>query len=106
MYPTWSAAGRLIGLRFADLLQNAAGPFYCAACMAAAIWLFDQLLLVEQAYWLRLVIDATAGVVVYGFLIRRFQPELWDEVRELILQMGGRRSRLIQCLLGSSGRSE
>jgi Polysaccharide biosynthesis C-terminal domain len=106
LYPTWSAAGRLIGLRFADLLKNVAGPFYCAACMAAAIWLFDHWLLVEHAYWLRLVIDVLAGIVVYGFLIRRFQPELWDEVRELILQMSGRRSRLIRLFLGSRSRCE
>jgi hypothetical protein len=106
LYPTWSAAGRLIGLRFADLLKNAAGPFYCAACMAAVIWLSDQWLLVERAYWLRLVIDAPAGIVIYGFLIRRFQPELWDEVRELILEIGGRRSRSIQWLLGSRSRFE
>jgi O-antigen/teichoic acid export membrane protein len=106
LYPTWSAAGRLIGLRFADLLKNVAGPFYCAACMAAAIWLFDHWLLVEHAYWLRLVIDVLAGIVVYGFLIRRFQPELWDEVRELILQMSGRRGRLIRLFLGSRSRCE
>jgi O-antigen/teichoic acid export membrane protein len=105
LYPTWSAAGRLIDLRFVDLLRNAAGPFYCAACMAAAIWLFDQWLLVEQAYLLRLVIDVLTGIVVYGFLIRRFQLESWDEIRKLLLEMGGRRSRSIRWLLGSSGRS-
>ena len=93
LYPTWSAAGRLIDL---------AGPFYCAACMAAAIWLVDQWLLVEQAYWLRLVIDVLTGIVVYGFLIRRFQLESWDEIRKSILEMGGRRSRSIRWLLGSS----
>ena len=47
LYPTWSSAGHLIGLRFAELLKNVAGPFYCAACMAAAIWLSDQWLFVS-----------------------------------------------------------
>jgi hypothetical protein len=51
------------------------------------------------------VIDVLTGIVVYVFLIRRFQLESWDEIRKLILEMGGRRSRSIRWLLGSSGRS-
>jgi O-antigen/teichoic acid export membrane protein len=101
LYPTWSSAGRLIGLRFAEILKNVAGPFYCAACMAAAIWFSDQWLFIEQADWLRLVVHTIAGIVIYGFLIIGFRLKAWQDVRELIMTVGGRRSRLIHFLLGN-----
>jgi hypothetical protein len=99
-----SAAGRLIGLRFVDMLKNVAGPLCCATCMAVAIWLSDQWLLVELAHWLRLAVDVLVGTSVYWFLIARFQLKAWDEVRELILETDGRRSDLIRWLLGYGSR--
>ena len=104
LYPTWSLAGHLIGLRFAELLKNAAEPFYCAACMAGAIWLSDQWLFVHQADWLRLVVHTLAGIAIYGFLITRFKLQAWQDVRDLALMMGGRRSPLIRYLLENNSR--
>ena len=49
LYPTWSSAERLIGVRFTELLKNVAGPFYCSACMAAVIYMSDQWLFVSTA---------------------------------------------------------
>ena len=108
LYPTWSSAGHLIGLRFAELLKNVAGPFYCAACMAAAIWFSDQWLFYQQAHWLRLAVHTFAGIAIYAFLITRFKLQAWQDVRELILVTGGPRSRLIRSFLenGSRVRSE
>ena len=108
LYPTWSSAGHLIGLRFTELLKNVAGPFYCAACMAAVIWLSDQWLFAQQPHWLRLVTHTFAGIAIYAFLITRFKLQAWQDVRELILVMGGPRSRLIRSFLenNSQVRSE
>ena len=108
LYPTLSSAGRLIGLRFTELLKNVAGPFYCSACMATVIYISDQWLFVQQAYWLRLLVQSFAGIVIYGFLITRFKLEAWHDVRELILMIGGPRSRLVRSLLEnpSPARSE
>ena len=99
LYPTWSSAGHLIGLRFLELLKNTAAPFYCSACMAGVIWLSNQWLLVHQANWLRLVVHLFAGIAIYGFLITCFKLKAWHDVREFILMMGGRRSRLVRFLL-------
>jgi O-antigen/teichoic acid export membrane protein len=104
LYPTWSLAGRLIGLRFADLLKNVSGPFYCAAFMAAVIWLSDRWLFIEEAHWTRLLLNTLAGIAIYGFLIMRFNLEAWQDVRVLILETGGRRSRLIRFMLGSGSQ--
>jgi O-antigen/teichoic acid export membrane protein len=96
LYPTWSLAGGLIGLRFSELVKNVAGPFFCAAFMAATIWISDQWLFVEKADWIRLLVHTLAGTCIYGFLITRFKLEAWQDVRAFILETGGRQSHLIR----------
>src|SRR5262249_10171436 len=88
LYPAWSLAGGLIGLRFADLLKNVAAPFACAACMAAIVWVSYHWPLVQQAQWLRLVVNVLIGIVIYCFLIMRFRIAAWLGVRKLILGTG------------------
>jgi PST family polysaccharide transporter len=88
LYPSWSAAGRLIGLRFLDTLKNVSGPFFCATVMAMAAWLVDRWWPVEQALALRLAADVLAGAVVYGFLIHVFRLEAWRDIRDLVLKSG------------------
>jgi O-antigen/teichoic acid export membrane protein len=88
LYPTWSLAGGLIGLRFAGLMKNVAAPFACAACMAAIVWISYHSVLVHQAQWLRLVINMLIGIVVYCFLIMHFRIAAWPDIRELILETG------------------
>jgi len=86
LYPAWSAAARLIGLRFLDTLKNVSGPFFCATGMAGAAWLIDRWLLVEQALPVRLAVGVLAGVVVYGVLIHLFRLEAWSDIRKLVLK--------------------
>lgn len=86
LYPAWSGAGRLIGLRFLDILKNVAGPFFCATGMAVVVWLVDRWLFAEQALWMRLAVGALAGVVVYGVLIHKARLQAWDDIRELALE--------------------
>ena len=103
-YPTWSAAGRLIGVRFGELLKNVAGPFFCAAIMAIAIWFSDRWFFTEEPNWMRLLVHTLAGTAIYGFLIARLKLQAWQDVRELILQATGRRNRLICLLLDDGAR--
>ena len=74
--------------------------------MATVIYISDQWLFVQQAYWLRLLVQSFAGMVIYGFLITRFKLEAWHDVRELILMIGGPRSRLVRSLLRKSFASQ
>jgi O-antigen/teichoic acid export membrane protein len=96
LYPTWSAAGRLSGLRFTELVRNTVGPFCCAASMASAIWLIDRFLSGGQPDWLRLAVNVLVGIVVYWVLINHFQLEAWHELRELVFEIGGRKNRLVR----------
>ena len=100
-YPTWTAAGRLIHLRFAELLKNLSGPISCAATMGVAIWFSDTWLLGEQPIGIRLISQVPAAVLIYMFLIRRFQLQAWRDVAAVILEMGGRRSRIVRLFVGA-----
>ena len=96
LYPTWTTAGRLIGLQFAELLQNVAAPFFCAATMAAAIGFSHHLLWAGEADWLQLAVHVPAGIVVYGLCARLFRLRAWYDFCELISEVAGpRTSRLL-----------
>jgi O-antigen/teichoic acid export membrane protein len=97
-YPTWSNAGRLVDLRFKELLRNLAGPFSCAMSMGLLLWISDRGIFGNQTSVIRLVIQVPMGVLVYGFLIRQFRLEAFGDVQKIILEMGGRKSRLIRWL--------
>jgi hypothetical protein len=106
LYPTWSSAGQLIGVRFGELLRNVTGPFVCAVVMATLVWLSDHMVLFQEANWLRLFVGVMTGSVIYGILIRHFQLQAWDDVRTLILDLGGQHSRFVCWLIGANRYSK
>jgi hypothetical protein len=103
-YPTWSSAGRLVNLGFKELIRNLAGPFFCAVSMGFLLWISDRWMFDYQGSVIRLVIQVPLGVIVYGFLIRQFRLESFGEIRKLILEMGGQRSRFIRWLAGDKSQ--
>jgi len=86
LYPSWSAAGRLVGLRFVDILKNVSGPFFCATAMAIVAWLVDRWLPPASILSVRMAVDVLAGIVAYGILIHLFRLKAWREIRELVLR--------------------
>jgi O-antigen/teichoic acid export membrane protein len=98
-YPTWAAAGRLIHLRFPELLKNVTGPFYCAAIVGIVIWFSDNWLLNAQPIWIRLASQAFAAILIYTVLIRQFRLQAWHDVGAVLLEMGGQRSGLLRWLV-------
>lgn len=105
-YPTWSSAGRLVNLRFTELLRNMGGPFYCAVSMGILLWILDRWMFKSQATLIRLVIQVPLGIFVYGFLIRHFRLEAFGEFLKMILEMGGQRSRFIRWLAGDKSHGK
>jgi PST family polysaccharide transporter len=99
-YPTWSCAGRLVGLGFKVLIKNVAGPFYCAASMGLLLWILDRWIFGSQVNVIRLVIQVPLGVLVYGFLIRQFRLEAFGDVQKIIIEMGGQRNQVLRWLIG------
>lgn len=103
-YPTWAAAGRLIHLRFAELLRNLTGPFCCAVIMGLVLMVSDKWLLHDQTIWVRLAAEAPAGILLYLFLIRQFRLQAWRDLGSIVLEMGGQRRGFIRWLMSDATR--
>jgi PST family polysaccharide transporter len=103
-YPTWSCAGRLIGIGFKLLIKNVAGPFYCAAAMGLLLWISDHWVLGSQVHVIRLAAQVPLGVLLYGYLIRRFRLEAFGDVQKIILETGGERNRFLRWLIRDRSR--
>jgi amino acid adenylation domain-containing protein len=84
LYPTWSAAGRLVGLRMIDLLRNVSAPILCAAAMGAVVAHAIHWVRGEHVQVLRLIIGVPLGVAVYAILIRVCWVQGWQEISELL----------------------
>jgi O-antigen/teichoic acid export membrane protein len=105
-YPTWSKAGHLLNLTFNELLKNVAGPFACAAAMGILLWTSDRWVFGSWVVWLRLGIQVVAGALIYGALVRLFRLQSWVEVQNILLEMGGQRSRFIRWLGGDKAHAD
>jgi O-antigen/teichoic acid export membrane protein len=103
-YPTWFKAGRLLNLRFTELLRNVVGPFVCAAAMGILLCLTDHWVFRNWVVGLRLAIQVVAGALAYGVLVRLFRLQSLADVRNILLQMGDKRSRFIRWLAGDHAR--
>jgi len=84
LYPTWSAAGRLISLRMIDLVKNVAAPFVCAAAMGVGVWFVNSWLRGPNVQLTRLAIGVPAGVLIYTILVRLFWEQGWRDVRGVL----------------------
>jgi O-antigen/teichoic acid export membrane protein len=100
-YPTWSSAGRLVNLTFAALLRNVAGPFACAAAMGVLLWISDRWLFGGWLVAWRLAIQMALGALVYAVLVRWFRLQAWVEAAGILIEISGKRSRLLRWLLAA-----
>lgn len=83
-YPAWAIPGRLINLRFVEMLRNLAGCFFCAVTMAIFIWGLKLGLPCFLPHLLQLGIQLPAGFIVYLTLIRIFKLKAYFEVKQIL----------------------
>jgi amino acid adenylation domain-containing protein len=84
LYPTWSAAGRLVGLRMIDLMKNVAAPFLCSAAMGVTVWLVNHWLRGPHAQLMRVAVGVPTGITVYTLLIRLCWTQGWQDIQDLL----------------------
>lgn len=104
-YPMWSSAGRLVNLRFHTLLRNLAGPFACAASMGVVLWVSNRWVFGRWVVELRLAIQIALGALVYAVSARLFRLQAWVEVANILLETGGKRSRLLRWVIGNEAHA-
>jgi hypothetical protein len=83
-YPLFTIPGKLIGMRFRDVVDVLSGVFYCSVCMAVSIMLIGWVLPISWPDWLLLLIQILAGIILYLALINSFRIKAYIELLELI----------------------
>ncbi len=86
LYPSLAIPGRLINLRFTDILTNLSGVFYCSFVMGFLVWFIGSILPVTWQSWQYLVLQVLFGVVLYGILIHFFKIQAYREVKEIVVK--------------------
>ena len=91
LYWNFAIPGRLIDLRFREVLGAVAGILACTLIMAGTVWVFGQVLPDNWPHWVYLVLQSLFGVLVYGALINLLKIQAYDELRNLLLEQWRRR---------------
>jgi PST family polysaccharide transporter len=86
IYPNLYFAGRLINLKFIELVQNLSGIFLCAIGMALIVYMIGQLMPQDWPSWALLTIEVSVGMLAYFVLIHMFRLDAYIEVRTLLLE--------------------
>jgi PST family polysaccharide transporter len=68
-YPGWAIPGKLVGLRFREMVVNLRPIFACALSMGLGVWLLGYLIGDLWPQWMRLAVQTASGVFLYWVLI-------------------------------------
>ena len=83
-YPSWAIPGRLINLRFTEMLKGLSGEFFCAIFMGLATWCLGLLLPGEWTQWMFLAVQLPFAAVIYMMTITLFKLGSYEEIRGII----------------------
>lgn len=85
-YPSWTIAGRLINLRFSEMVRDLSGNFCCALTMAVTVFLLGRAVPGDWPLWRLLAVQVAAGAVIYILLVVLFRLRTWQEIRQLLVE--------------------
>ena len=83
-YPAFFYSGKLIGMKFSEVLRCIRGIFICASVMAFGVYLFGLLLPSECPHWLLLILKTATGVILYYALLKTFKLRAYVDVHDVL----------------------
>jgi O-antigen/teichoic acid export membrane protein len=86
LYPAFAIPGKLINLRFREVLQSVRGVLGCTLTMSIGIYALGIYLPSEFPQWVQLLLKTTAGIILYSVLIRFFKLAAYLDVKALFLE--------------------
>lgn len=102
-YPVIAIPGRLINMSAFEVYKKISSAFVFSLIMASVVFLFDQFIVNDLSYIIRLITDVVIGMVTYLLLLRSFKPE---GIRKLVIILeeqklfSGKLSNKLSKLLG------
>jgi len=91
-YPSWTIAGRLIGLSWSRMVRELSGNFICALAMTGAVAALGRAVPRDWPLGWLLAAQVTLGAVVYIGLVMIFQRNTINELRALWAEFRRRRA--------------
>lgn len=85
-FPMIHVPGKLIEMRFLEVIRRCAGTFSCAVAMAAVLWPLAGLLRPIWPHWAVLVLLVALGAAIYLGLLHLFQVAAFLRVRALLAE--------------------
>lgn len=92
IYPSYAVAGRLINLRFGEILKELSGILFCTAGMGMAVWCLGLFLPETWPHWAVLIVQVFSGATVYVSSVHLFNVAAYADLIGLL--KGLRRSRM------------
>lgn len=85
IYPNVFFAGRLINLKFSDLVHSLSGVFFCSVAMALFVYGIGFVLPSDWSNFIILVSQITSGLFIYLLLINIFHIKAYEDARDIFI---------------------
>lgn len=86
LYWNFSIPGKLIDMKFSEVVASLIGVLGCAFAMAGLVWGMGLLLPANWPPWAHLMLQASFGFISYGLLVHFLQIPAYVEARTLLLE--------------------
>lgn len=86
LYWNMSIPGKLIDMRFREVVRALAAIFACAMGMALIVWAVGMYLPSAWPQWLQLLIQSVTGCIIYWGFIHIFRVQAYSEAKFLLLE--------------------
>jgi O-antigen/teichoic acid export membrane protein len=86
LYPAFAIPGRLVHLRFREVLQSVHGILGCTLAMSLGVYAFGICLPSELPQWLQLLSKTAEGIILYSVFIHFFKLDAYLDVKALFLE--------------------
>jgi hypothetical protein len=94
LYWNISIPGKLIDLKFYEVLRTVAGIFGCGLAMTVTVFLLGLVLPDSWSPWANLIIQSAFGSLIYGLLIHLFNVQAYDELTIMLGEQWRRRKTI------------
>jgi len=83
-YPSIMIPGKLINMKFIEVIKNVSGPLISGVMMAVVLWLLKSQFDSNWPTGIALIIQAFLGAVLYCTFLHLFNVKVYHQVRELV----------------------